>query len=263
MINWTKPNWAYLLGVVHGDGHIAKRSISISVGYKDRQYCDVIYGIWESLGYSPKIYFPRSAIRIDVHNIQLRNVFSQYKKKGIWRWPKKYNISEYLSGVFDTDGYASLSNTSSGISKQIGITLKRSGNLFHIAELLKLQGIEGIKVRRTTSTYDGRSYGIEIIQISASKRIVQIYELLNLRNARKAEMFRNVYDYSKKFLDHIPLWKEVGLWIQKEGAKTWREIATEFNLSKNQVDSLLQNLRKYATIEKIPPVTTKYVVKDL
>jgi len=259
MINWQDKDWSYLLGVIHGDGCIAPRSINIAVGYGDRDYADVLMSLWESLGYFPKLYRPRSALRVSVHSKVLRDEIAPFKQKGIWSWPEGLQESEYLSGVFDSDGWASLA----GGSKKIGITLKRSGNLKRLAAYLGHLGIPRVTVQNRVTSYKGRPYEIERILICDSARIVQLGALLNFRNARKAGMFDAVYQHAKNYLNRVPLWREVGLWLMEE-SRDWREIAKKFNLSKAQVDSVLQNLRQNADVQTTPQVVilTKYEVRE-
>jgi len=259
MIDWENPDWAYLLGVVHGDGNIAKRSICISVGYKDQDYANTLVSLWESLNYSPKVYRQRSALRIDVHNKILRDKFAIYKEKGIWSWPKRLNKTEYLSGVFDADGFSSRSGT----SKQIGIILKRSGNLQRLAAYMRQLGVADVIAKDGATTYNGRPYKIESIRICDSARISKLCELLHLRNARKAAMLENVTQYARNYLNRVPRWRKVGKWLAKEGPRDWRQIADEFGLTKAQVDSALQRLREHANVDTIPPVIilTKYEMK--
>jgi len=258
VIDWQDKDWSYLLGVIHGDGSIAPRSIDVSVGYGDRDYADLLMSLWESLGYSPKMYHPRSALKISVHSKVLRDEIVPFKQKGIWEWPEGLCESEYLSGVFDADGWASLS----GGSKRIGITLKRSGNLKRLASYLGHLGIPRVTVQEKVISYKGRPYETEGILICDSARISQFGDLMNLRNARKAAMFDAVYQHARNYLNRVPLWRKVGRWLA-EGPRDWREIAQEFSLSRDQVDSVLQSLRQHADIQTTPQVIilTKYEVR--
>jgi len=250
VINWQDKDWSYLLGVIHGDGSIAPRSIDISVGYGDRDYADMLMSLWESLGYSPKMYRPRSALKVSVHSKALRDELAPFKQKGLWSWPEGLCESEYLSGVFDADGWAS---SLPGGSKRIGITLKRSGNLKRLASYLDHLGILGVTVKESVRSYNGRPYEVESILICDSARISQFGDLMNLRHARKAAMFDAVYQRARNYLNRVPLWRKVGLWLAEE-PRNWREIAQEFNLSRDQVDSVLGNLRKKANIQTTPQV---------
>lgn len=260
MINWHNEDWAYMLGVIHGDGSISTRSVRISVGYKDQAYGDVLAETWERLGYAPKVYRPRSALAIDVHSKALRDALAPYKANGIWQWPDGLNQPEYLAGVFDTDGYASLSAG----KKQIGITLKRSGNLARLAEVLRGLGIPDVEARDEVSAYGGKPYEIETIRITDAARIVQLARLLKLRNERKAQMLEAVRAYAQDILDRVPLWKQIGLWLEENGPADWREIAEAFGLSKAQFESAMQHLKRNAEVNVIPPpiMLTRYEVKQ-
>jgi hypothetical protein len=258
MIDWMQDDWSYMLGVVHGDGHISDRSVSVSVGYKDQGYADVLTELWKELGFQPKVYRPRSALRIDVHSKKLRDQFAVFKRKGIWSWPESLNVSEYLSGVFDTDGYSSIT----GGKKQIGVTLKRSGNLNHLISLLESVGINGLMVKNEISKFKGIDYETESIRITDSVRISRLASILELRNQRKAKMLDDVRCQADSYLNAVPLFREVGLWIEKEGSKSWEDISIHFGLTKKQCESVMQNLRQFAEIRVIPPpkIYTKYEV---
>ncbi len=246
-IDWAQEDWSYLLGAVHGDGSIAPRSVCISVGYKDADYADVLVGLWRTLGVSPKTYRARSALRLDVHSRALRDAFAPFKKRGRWGWPEALSESDYLAGVFDTDGCVSLPK-----SKHISIVLKRSGNLRRLAPMLERLGIRKPLVKDRVSTWDGRPYEIEQIVLTGMDRIVAFSDAVRLRHPRKAARLAEMRVHIDAIRSCVPLWQRVGAWLQEE-PKTWEEIAAKFSLTQPQVASVLQNLRCYATVETIPP----------
>lgn len=264
-VDWTKPDWAYLLGVVHGDGHVSKRSISVNFGFANRVYFLVIVDIWKKLGFDPKVYYVKNnAFRLDVHNKELRDVFIKYKKDGIWGWPNHISVRDYLSGLIDTDGYMGLSYSKKhkGISKKIGIEVKRNGNLPYVADLFRNEGVE-VDAKNAMTTYKGEPYETEVIRICSAEKIVKAAKLLRLRNPRKISKLAELKIISQEQLNRVSKWKEVGLWMQKEGPKTQREIEVKFHLTKRQADALLQQIKKNATVKKLPPITTRYIVSGL
>ena len=247
MMNWTQPDWSYLLGVVHGDGSIAARSVSIAVGYKDAEYADYLVSTWIALGFEPKTYRGRTALRIDVHNKALRDVFSAFKRRGIWSWPDGLDVAAYLAGVFDTDGCVP-----APAAQRLVIVLKRSGNLRRLVPMLALLGIREASARDTATTYKGARYETETITLSGMDRVVAFSSAVRLRNPRKAARLLEMRALVDSKLAHAPLWRKVGLWLQEE-PRTWEEIASEFGLTKRQVDSVLENIRKNASVQTIPP----------
>lgn len=244
--DWKDPDWAYLLGVVHGDGHISKRSVSVSVSYKDQDYADVLISLFHRLGLSPKVYRPRSALRIDLHSVVIRNAFSKFKAHGKWSWPDDLRWGDYLAGVIDTDGCVTL-------NKSIIIILKRNGNLPRLAVEINKLGVRAVRARQTTATFNGAVYETETISITGMDRVEALCRGVCLRHPRKTKRLVDMLAQIKVIRERVPLWKEVGLWIQREGPKTWTEIAQQFGLTKPQIDSLLGNLKLLATVETIPP----------
>ncbi len=181
-IDWTVPEWAYMLGVVHGDGHISKRSVSISVGYKDQDYAQILLLLWSQMGFSPKVYRPRSALKIEVHSKELRNVFHQFKFKQKWSWPECLHWPDYLAGVIDTDGCVTK-------NKSITIGLKRTGNLPRLAQEISKLGVREIKSKDTEQVFGGKQYLTETITICGMDRMVSLCRDVNLRHPRKKKAF--------------------------------------------------------------------------
>lgn len=247
MVNWADRDWSYLLGVVHGDGHVSKRSIEVTVGYRDAQYASVLVDLWTRLGYSPKTYRGRTALRIDVHSRALRDLFAAFKSRGRWALPVQFDAASYIAGVVDTDGCVAKPE-----SKHISILLKRSGNLRRIVPALVSLGIRTPKVCESVSTYKGRAYEIESIKLSGMDRVVAFSNAVTLRNPRKAARLAEMRVLVDSILAEVPLWRRVGLWLQEE-PRTWEEIAAQFSLTKRQVDSVLDSLRRQVTVETIPP----------
>jgi hypothetical protein len=257
VIDWSNADWSYMLGVVHGDGHVAKRSIEIAVGYKDTDYAEVLTSLWEDLGFSPKVYRPRSALKIAVHSIAVAAEFRVFKSGGLWSWPDVLDARQYLAGVFDTDGSVSIP-----AHKAISIGLKRSGNLLGIAPLLAGIGVREVRVTEGETTFKGAKYAIETIKLSGMDRIVAFTDAITLRNPRKRERLSAMRAHVDALLSKVPLWQQVALWLQEE-SRTGEEIAEHFHLSVAQANSALQYIRRHMILEAIPPPRSlmKYRVK--
>lgn len=246
-INWQLPDWAYLLGVIHGDGSISRRSLSISVGYRDQDYAAVLVDIWRCLGFDPKVYRPRSALRIDVHSVALRDAFAPFKKSGRWSWPESFHAGAYVSGVIDTDGHVTKPS-----GKTIVVVLKRSGNLSKLAGLFVEMGCDGARVRDATTKYAGKLYEIEELKLHRMDSVLALASHIELRHPRKALRLAEMVAHITEIRARVPLWKRVAGWISEE-PRTWKEIASQFQLTKSQVDSLLLLIRRNARLESIPP----------
>lgn len=247
MVDFSKSLWSYLLGVIHGDGHLSNRSIQISVGYKDQEYADILIDIFKSLGYLPKVVRARSALRIDINNKALTDVFRQYKNDGKWRLPIELDFEYYISGVFDTDGC--VANPS---NKFISIILKRSGNLYIIKDILTKKGIRDINVKERITRFNGKPYEIEDIKITGMDRILEMNNILHLRHPKKVQRLKEMVAIILEIQSRVPLWKQVSEYLKKE-PKTWKDVANEFGLTKKQFDSVIQNIKKECELEVIPP----------
>ncbi len=111
------PKLAYLIGVIHGDGHINKNKKNIAISEENKEYHEKVL----------KEYFKELfEVKTNVSKIKNKNnhlsaitskvivsFLSQFcpigRKKGRLNIPKeikkdKQLITEYLSGLFDTDG---------------------------------------------------------------------------------------------------------------------------------------------------------------
>lgn len=257
-INWKNEDWAYLLGVIQGDGSVNKRSISIFVGYQDAEYATKIIEIWQKLGFTPKIYNPKNVIRIDVNNLELTSQLKNYKCNGIWTLPENLNFSHWLAGIFDTDGYVTLVTQ----KRLVGITLKRSGNLQLVAAALAALGVPDVKVNNSTSKFQGKEYLIEILHLSSFSRILAFNSVVQLRHPRKITRLKDTIFYIDKVQSKIPLWRQVAEFCKE--ARTWKDIAQQFNLTKDQVDSVMGNIKALMEVEIIrsPKMLTRYHVKN-
>lgn len=70
-LDFSSPDWAYLLGVFHGDGTVGPRSVTIAVGYQDAAYSRVLTRVLKSLQLTPKIYRCRTALSVQAHSKHL------------------------------------------------------------------------------------------------------------------------------------------------------------------------------------------------
>lgn len=257
-VDFSDPRWSYLLGVVHGDGHVARRSVQIAVGYKDQDYADHLHSELRELGYLPKIYRPRNALRLDVHCSQLAATLRHTKSNGIWTIPQDVRIGDYLSGVIDTDGHITKHP-----ARRIVITLKRSGNLEHLRSRLALEGLRSNGVRETTSTFKGKPYEIETILWTSMEHLQWIGERCSLKHPRKAARLSEILREIQQIKAAVPLWKRVAHYLT-EAPRDIEEIMTAFDLTKKQVDSVMCLIKRECDVAIIPPprTLTKYQVRS-
>ena len=249
IINFSNPDWAYLLGVIHGDGHISKRTIQISVGHNAPFYADTLTALITELGLSPCLYNTKSCIRIDINSQKHTNDFRKLKNNGMWSIPIDINKSHYVAGVIDTDGC--VSNVSSKQKKMaVIISLKKSGNLLKVGKLLADIGFRDIHVRYRNAKYKNTEYPVETIVLTGEDRMRLFYEKIQLRHKLKKDKMDAIiqnYDTNKSLSRIIAEQLKIA-------PLSIPEIMAKFNLNKKQADSVLQNLRNQYQIQTIPPV---------
>lgn len=257
-MEWSNPDWSYLLGVVHGDGHIAPRSVCICVGYRDAEYAEVLARVLGRMGMAPKIYRKRSALSLEVHSVALAAMFRPLKMRGVWSWPDGLRWPDYIAGVIDTDGCVTT-------NKSVIITLKRSGNLQRLASELTGIGVRQLHARDTQSVFCGRPYLTEMLTITGMDRMEKLFSAVTLRHPRKRERLASMLENIASIRAHKPMWRRVGEWLHEKGPRTWEEIAQEFRLTKAQTDSVLGSLKRYASLETLPPpkALSRFRVRDL
>lgn len=252
-------DWSYMLGVICGDGHVGKRSLQISVGYKDAKYADLLMQLWQKLGFNPKIYRPRSALRIDVHSTVLVQKIAPFKQSGRWHLPRIFCMREYLAGLFDTDGCVAKPEL-----KHISISQSRRCNIVIVKQLLMQLGMREPVIHKGRSNFLGKEYQHYSIRLTGMDRLMVFMREVSLRHPRKARRLNQMQEHVQTLLAKRPLWFMVGTWLHEHGEKTWEEIAEEFHLSKPQFDSMMQHLKSATRVEVIPPpkALSKYRVSD-
>ena len=256
MIDYSSREWSYMLGVIHGDGHVAKRSVEIAVSYKEAAYADTLVAMWKGLGFQPKVYRPRSALRINVHSAALADDLRETKLRGLWTIPQDVRVGDYFAGIIDTDGHATKPP-----QRQVVVTLKRSGNLHRLCDKLVGAGLRCNPVKERTSSYLGRPYEIEELRWSGGDQIKWIATNCPLRHPRKADRLLSMQEEVLAIKADVPLWRRVAEWIAGE-ARDYDEIRARFSLTKRQADSVMDNIKANCRVEIIPPprVLTKYRV---
>lgn len=255
--SYASADWSYFLGVVHGDGHVAKRSISISVSYREPEYLAELIGLVGRLGYEHKLYRPRTAYRLDIHNAALANQLRLTKSRGIWSIPDDIQIGSYLAGLIDTDGHLTKSP-----QRQVVITLKRSGNLERLVQRLAGTGLRSNPVKNKTTNFKGTPYEIEEIRWAGSDQIEWFARNCTLLHPRKSRRLAAMMAEIEAIRSSKPLWQTVSDWLA-EAPRDIEEIMLRFSLTKRQADSVLGNIKLNCEVVTIPPprILTKYRVR--
>jgi hypothetical protein len=257
-IDWSDSTWAYLLGVVHGDGHVSSKSIGVTVGYKDQAFAELVFSLWQALGFNPKTYKCRTALRVDVHSKELATIFLQYKSGRKWAIPANLNTDQWLAGVFDTDGCVSDPSKKCAIV----IALKRSGNLVLVADALEKTGMPRPLVRDRISRIKEKEYETEILAITSFANILCFSNSITLRHPKKKQRMQETLLYIESSLSQVHLWEKVADYCREP--RTTEEIAAKFSISQEQARNALRLVRKNRDVEVIPPPESlkRYLVKD-
>jgi hypothetical protein len=100
-IDWSSPEWCYLLGVIHGDGCIRKGAITVTIAKNDSDYAESLIKTLNEIDVEGKFYEnSNGSVRVDIHSIALSDHLKPYKSLGIWDYPKDFlasgSKSEYL-----------------------------------------------------------------------------------------------------------------------------------------------------------------------
>lgn len=248
-IDFSNPNWSYILGVIHGDGNVSKRSVSVSVSHKSPEYVRTISLIWKKLGYNPKIYNKRSCVCIDVHSKELAECIKKYKDNGVWHMPKNIDKFQWLSGIYDTDGCVS-----DPLKKRaINITLKRTGNIKHVVAALSKCGIR-VKAYNRTSKYLGRDYEIEVANITSLDGIIKFNEKISLRHRKKSARLKQAVKYANNYFSVVPLWLKIANYMKSP--QTSQTVKRHFKISQDTFESCLQLIKRKCKVKTIPPPKT-------
>lgn len=256
-VDFKDPRWSYLLGVVHGDGHVAPRSISIAVSYKEPGYVGVLTELFGDLGFSPKLYRARTTYKVEVHSRALAQQLALTKSAGVWTIPSDVCPAAYFAGVIDTDGHLTKAP-----QRQVVICVKRSGNLERLVLCLSRVGLRCNPVRPRIARYCGQPYEVEETRWSGADQIEWIAGRCVLRHQRKADRLSGMMTEILASRAQTPPWVQIAGWLS-ECPRDADEIGARFGLTKRQVDSALDQIRAKTDLEIIPPprVLTKYRVK--
>jgi hypothetical protein len=257
--DWASPDWSYLLGVIHGDGHIGTREVQIAVGYRDAEYAHILVALLRKMGFRPHIYRGHTCLTVTVCNVVLTRVMSRWKQHGRWRWPDGLDPLPYIAGVIDTDGCVSKAP-----NNVIVVTLKRSGNLRRFAEILREAGVRDVHVSNLVSKWRGKPYPIEKLQLSGGDRILWASKHIPLRHPFKKKRLAILAASVEHWSQVVPTWVKLGRYLESHRA-TAKEAGCALGLTRVQVWTALHKLRERRVLDtEIPPPTEAvYSVKQM
>lgn len=111
----------YLLGVIHGDGSISKKELTISVWKEDKEYFDFLMKLIPlATNIEAGYYMDKSKnYVIWISSINLSEKMKCFKINSAWSIPELKYPEEWIAGCFDTDGCISKRDGSIHISQRI------------------------------------------------------------------------------------------------------------------------------------------------
>lgn len=189
----TKEDWSYLVGVIQGDGYIRERSggeIILTVGFLDLQYAEMLHNLIPN----STLRFDKSAIRVCFYGNNAKPFFG-IKKDSLWTVPNNIIKTEWLAGLFDTDGGFEGDNR----RQRISFYQKDNGNINHVYDALTELGINySIQKRNARCSSNGiKSSSSITIRINNSYDVLLFNNLIKIRHNRKKDKLLKMISIAK------------------------------------------------------------------
>jgi hypothetical protein len=228
---------SYILGIVHGDGHVSKRSVCVSVGYQDKEYARKVTSLFYAIGVAPSVYKKQGSLSIEIHNKQVADRYRELKGQS-WILPDYIKPLSYLSGLIDTDGWVSTPPKA-----RCTVVQKDLGNLETVAKLLKRQTDLIFTLRHITRKIDGEPYEVESMKFDGFDKVYTLSESVCLLHPDKRSRLACLRDHISQKRKETPRWEEVGRLIF-ESPHTRSEISSILGVTSREAGSSLTYLRR-------------------
>lgn len=225
-------DFEYLLGLIHGDGHIRKYSVSITADTRVGGYCDAVAKtMYKVFKVKPKRYREKNYETIIVHRKAAADAYKDYKKAGRWFLPTLKYPEEYLSGVIDTDG--SVRPGGRGLL----IHQKNKENLLLLVPIIKSLGVKKLSIKPvpTKNMFYLAIYGVGNISILAKS--------LHLRHSIKRKRLKEYTRLART--SRIYHWGHMDdLILSLEEPITYEKVQKKYHMHYITVTSYLNKMAK-------------------
>lgn len=191
-------NVAYLLGVLHGDGCITKRSFEVCVNLKDYDYIKYLARTLKKFDLNPKIYKEHNCYRIFANSVTFKHYLNSYgpNKCENWKVPQKildgnYRIKAvYLRGLFDTDGTVTMNLKRQ--TKRLALYSKNKNALRDIKKILKIDFNIDSYITKSEKIYNNALYKWHALSITNQLSVKKFNEKINFNHPRKRKKLKEV-----------------------------------------------------------------------
>lgn len=246
------PIGSYMLGVIHGDGHVSQRSVSITVDRKTPEYSEKLKSAWIELGYSPKSYLDSSGnSKIEVHSIALATELRKFKKVDRWMFPHMpSDCCQYLAGLIDTDGWVSKPESK---HNRINITQKSGDKLPNIRCVLDEIGFNHIDIiTRNNNMIRGKPYPIDVIWWTNQDDVLLFAKTIPLKHEYKARRLEQCVEGINRIRSENKSYHVLRILRINNGA-TIPMICSETGFSRYDVLHILNALRRQSRVTRNDP----------
>lgn len=242
---------SYLLGAIHGDGHVSQRSVSIAIDGKVSEYADSVQHSFYQLGIETKRYITnRGLIQIAYHNKDFADMMRQFKRVDEWNFPlyPEYPL-EYLAGLIDTDGYVSKPDSKLAVN----ITQKAGDKLPKIRPILDAADFQHIKVvRRNSRKVGNEPYYVDVVWWRSREDVYRLGCILNLRYPRKKTRLESNRKHAHELMVNDKT-RSIMAFLRNYGDATLPKICDALGLERTEALQALNHLRRFGGVKRNDP----------
>lgn len=250
---------SYLLGAIHGDGHISKRSVEIAVSGKAAWYADMLIELWQGINYDPHWYRDkRDVIRVAVHSSALAAEMRAFKGVDRWSFPQTPSFpSAYLAGLVDTDGFVSAPRT----GHRVNIVQKAADKLPNIRPILDRLGFQHISIlRKNSNKVRGKVYPVDEVWWNTQDDVLQFASIVTLKHKAKAERLDCCVEYIKELRNNNKSY-HVAKFLRENDGATIPDICGALNFDRADVLHALNRMRRQSRVTRNDPPIDSLVWK--
>lgn len=191
-------NVAYLLGVLHGDGCLTKRSFEVCVNLKDYDYVKYLVKVLKKFDHDPKVFKDHNCYRVFMNSIIFRDYLNSYGPNRCENWKVPQRIlnnghkikSAYLRGLFDTDGTATMNLKQR--TKRLALYSKNKNALYKIKKILKIDFTIDSYITKSKKIYNNALYEWYVLSITNQSSIKKFNKKINFNHPRKRKKLKEI-----------------------------------------------------------------------